>query len=309
MKIKKIMIGILCTTMLLASSLIFADGTKQEVDNFLIGSFTGTVKEINDREDDSQFISLETKDDLPITMIVSKDTYIVENKEIIVGDTVTGYYNANAPMIMIYPPQYNPFAVVVESDNQQVKIDIFNKDLVSSDQMLKLNISEDTQIVQRDGTKFAGNIEDKKLAVIYTFSTKSIPAQTTPSKVIVLSDISKEEEFHQKDLGEMDIIVSNKRINASKAYGNHKGIVMVPLRAIAESLGFQVVWEDKDHPIMVGEDVSITIGVIPNNLEAAAEFSGATSYVPLNFFKKVLGMNNAYVFEGQIVIDNEEEMH
>jgi hypothetical protein len=47
----------------------------------------------------------------------------------------------------------------------------------------------------------------------------------------------------------------------------------------------------------------------PNNPgKNAPELTGERTFVPLNFFKQVTMMNNAYVFEAQIVIDNGEVM-
>lgn len=116
MRIKKIIAGILFATMLFSTSAVFADNTDKTLQEFAFGSFTATVKEINDygQVKGSKFISLEDKEGFPINMIVSKETYIVGDKEIAVGDLVTGYYNANAPMILIYPPQYNVELVVIE---------------------------------------------------------------------------------------------------------------------------------------------------------------------------------------------------
>lgn len=191
--------------------------------------------------------------------------------------------------------------------------------------MLKLNISEDTKIITRDGEIFKGGLENKKLVVIYTISTKSIPAQTTPSKVIVLSETNKDEESPLYDVGSMDIVVNGKKIDSPSAYTikaqNEYGVVMVPLRAIAKGLGFNVVWGGKGENIAVGqvpgENVFLKIGNKEYTnfstesiiLDAAPELHKGTTFVPLDFFKKVLGMNNAYVFEGQIDINNEEEMY
>ena len=93
-------------------------------------SFTGTVKEIRDLEgvEGSKFVLLEDEEGLPANIIISKDAYVLDNAEITVGSTITGYYDANKPMIMIYPPQYSAEVVVVESENQNVKFDIFNED-------------------------------------------------------------------------------------------------------------------------------------------------------------------------------------
>ena len=287
---------------------------ENNVDQFVFGSFRGTVTEISDFTpvEGAKFISLETEDKMPVNMIVSKDTYVVNNAEIKVGSTVTGYYNANAPMIMIYPPQYNPEVVVVEGEDYQVKVDVFNKDLVSSDNMLQLNISEDTKIVTQDGQPFKGELGDNKLVVIYTFSTKSIPAQTTPIQVTVLSEkqAGDTNQVPVGDVSKMPIIVQGKKLNTLAAYTNNNGVVMVPLRSVADALGFEVVWEGKSETIRVGMAATLTMGkdyytfakMAPIKLGTTPELIKGTTFVPLDFFTEVLQMDQAEVSEGQIVI-------
>ena len=103
-----------------------------------------------------------------------------------VGDWITGYYDGDAPVPLIYPPQYRAIIIVKESPFQSVKVDFFNSNLESSDGQLKLNISPSTQIVLTNGQAFSNNIANRNLIVIYTFQTMSIPAQTSPLKIIVL---------------------------------------------------------------------------------------------------------------------------
>lgn len=67
---------------------------------------------------------------------------------------------------------------------------------------------------------------------------------------------------------------------------------------------------------MVGKSVSLTMGkdyytymkTAPIQLGTAPEVVNGKTFVPLSFFKKIIRMNNAYVFETQIVIDNGEIM-
>ncbi|MEW9184550.1 hypothetical protein AB2553_30585, partial [Bacillus mycoides] len=70
--------------------------------------------------------------------------------------------------------------------HQNVKVDYFNEQLESSDGKLKLNISPSTQILLTNGQFFTGNLVNRNLIAIYSFTTMSIPAQTTPYKIIVL---------------------------------------------------------------------------------------------------------------------------
>lgn len=153
-------------------------------------SFTGTIKTVTDFEGakkDLKYVLVEDEEGREANIIVSKDTYIVNNENIGIGSVITGFYDANKPMIMIYPPQYNAEVVAVFSKHQNIKVDRFDKNLVSSDKSLKLNISKDTKIITEDGKTFKGNLSNKKLVVVYGVSTKSIPAQTAPTQIIVLS--------------------------------------------------------------------------------------------------------------------------
>ena len=43
-----------------------------------------------------------------------------------VGDRVTGYYDGDAPTLLIYPPQYQALVMVKDNPNQNVKVDYFN---------------------------------------------------------------------------------------------------------------------------------------------------------------------------------------
>ncbi len=290
-------------------------------------SFTGTVKEIRDSESmkGSKFITVESEGGATSTIVVSSDTYVVNHAEIIVGSVITGFYDANAPMLMIYPPQYNAKVVAVENKEQNVKVDVFDKDLVSADHSLKLNINEDTKIALEDGTVYDGELANKTLVVIYGATTKSIPAQTNPSQIVVLQEkavpplqnVTEEEKAAAiGDISTKEIIVNNKKIEAPAAYMNNQGTVMVPLRAISEALGFAVTWSAESQSILLGNGISLTAGkdyytymkTSPIQLGTAPELVDGITFVPLRFFKEVTRMNNAYVFESQIVIDNETPM-
>lgn len=326
MKLKKLLIGLLSITIVSFSTFtVFAtnnqnikvistvmpirDELKVE-DEFSFGSFTGVVKEINDFTaiKGSKIISVESEEGGPANFIVSKDTYIVNNAEIKVGSVITGYYNANAPMILIYPPQYNVEVVVVQSGDYNVKVDVFDEDLVSKDHSLQLNISNETEIILPDGTPFKGELANRKLVVIYGASTKSIPAQTTPTKIIVLPE---QKGSSIVDVSNMEIIVNNQKIEAPSAFTNKDGVVMVPLRSIVEALGFEVKWNENTQSIMVGKGVSLTIGkdyytymkTSPIVLGAAPELVNETTFVPLSFFTEVMKVDNAYVSESQIILE------
>lgn len=121
-----------------------------------------------------------------VNFVVSPTTYFVDHLMVVVGDRVTGYYDSNAPVPFIYPPQYRALVMVKDSPHQNVKVDYFDSELESSDGRLRLNISPYTQIVLTNGQLFSRSPANRDLIVIYGPATKSIPAQTTPYRIIVL---------------------------------------------------------------------------------------------------------------------------
>ncbi len=285
-------------------------------------SFTGTVKKVSDSsgETTSKFLSVVSEDGQEANIIVSSNTYIVNNAEIAEGSVITGFYDANAPMIMIYPPQYNAQVIVVGNEDQNIKFDVFNADLISSDNFLKLNIGENTEIILQDGTRYEGELANRKLVVMYGISTKSIPAQTTPSKVVVLFEKAVPIEVVPEentadisgDVSAMDIIVNNNKIEAPAAYINEQGTVMLPLRAISEALGFDVTWNSKLKSITLGKGISLTIGkdyyiymkTSPIQLGTAPTIVNERTFVPIGFFQEVVRVENVNVTNSQIIIGN-----
>ncbi|SFB09444.1 MULTISPECIES: hypothetical protein [unclassified Bacillus (in: firmicutes)] len=156
--------------------------------------FSGTVTMISDfsvSENDPaagcyKLFSVDNGFGNSVNFVVEPTTYFVDHLMVGVGDRVTGYYDANAPVPMIYPPQYRALVMVKETPYQNVKVSYFNNQLVSSDGQLRLNVSPYTQIILQNGQAFTSPPANRNLIVIYGASTKSIPAQTTPYKIIVL---------------------------------------------------------------------------------------------------------------------------
>lgn len=275
---------------------------------FSFGFVKGKVTDITNSKssDDIKYITIESNDGSVSNLVITKSTYIVDNVEIAKGTIITGYYDKNAPMIMIYPPQYTTEVVVVENNEQNIKVDTFDKELISSDGFIKLNIGEDTQIISQNGKKYKGSIFDKKLVVFYSWTTKSIPAQTTPTKIVVL-------DSQVGDVSLFDIIVNNQKINCSPAYTNDNGVVMVPVSKIVQALDYKVKWNGKTKSVTIGNGIVLTIGednyiyykTAPIKLGTAPELIKGKTYVPLHFFSDVLNIN-ADIVDGQIVIEEAE---
>ena len=166
-------------------------------------SFTGTVKHISIFPGNRGFavhrqhVWLEDEAGSPVVFVISRDTIFADDMGITTGTVITGFYKAHGFAPAIYPPQYAADIIAVNTDSRSVKVDLFDENLISSDNNLKLNISADTQIVMPDGKAFRGELANKKLVVIYNISTRSIPAQTTPARIIVL-DVSDKGKTDKK---------------------------------------------------------------------------------------------------------------
>lgn len=154
-------------------------------------SFQGTVTMISDfnpgySEGCNKLFTLENEMGTIVNFIVSPSTYFVDHEIIRVGDRVTGYFNGDLPVILIYPPQYQAIVMVREQPDQNIKVDHFDDHLLSSDGELKLNLSQYTQLLLTNGQLFTRYPGGRDLIVSYGPTTRSIPAQTTPYRIIIL---------------------------------------------------------------------------------------------------------------------------
>ncbi|WP_342533426.1 copper amine oxidase N-terminal domain-containing protein [Lysinibacillus sp. FSL K6-0057] len=224
---------------------------------------------------------------------ITKDTLVFDNTgkkvDLQKGDKVLAYTFANKPQKYIYPPQFNPEVVIVESEEVGfVEVDYFFEDLTNTYDILKLNIGKDTELFDVKGEKVeAKDLAEKHLVVFYTASTKSIPAQTTPSKVIVLDD------YPATTVNPVNEEIDN--IIASDSY-EVAGTKMVPLRVIAEKLGFKVDSTGKGAILSKGNmSYTITRGekTFGYNkalltLTVAPTLKDTKTYVPIEFVDEYL---------------------
>lgn len=178
----------------------------QEEEKTVFDSISGIVKEVNESgtgQEKVTNVTIEESNGNPANIIIRASAFNIlgnATSDIKKNDKIVGYYDTTQPMIMIYPPQYNVAAYAVNlPDSHTIKVDLFNDELVSSDNMLKLNMDDKVKIYAQDGSVYKDSIEGKELVVLYTVSTRSIPAQTTPEKIIVLDDNSVQNRVKEFD--------------------------------------------------------------------------------------------------------------
>ncbi|MCL2247843.1 MAG: hypothetical protein FWC13_01080 [Oscillospiraceae bacterium] len=164
-------------------------------------SISGTVESIisaspeADEDDPWHGISVKIIDENGNEAVLNTtaNTSFPFGNEIQEGDTVTAWYATNAPMIMIWPPQYTATVLAVNiPDGANIKVDRFGAmadtdQLLSADGMFAFSTDENTEIILADGTDFTdGDLQDRRIVVLYGMSTRSIPEQATATKLIVL---------------------------------------------------------------------------------------------------------------------------
>lgn len=123
----------------------------------------------------------------PVNLMVTQETYVLEQETFKPGDSITAFYDKNTPVPLIYPPQYQAAVILENDDNAFADFGYYDNNLVNTGQTLKLNLSSQPsdRILLANGQVFTGNPGGHYLLVIYDKATLSIPAQTNPLEVIV----------------------------------------------------------------------------------------------------------------------------
>lgn len=159
--------------------------------------------------------------------------------------TVEVSYHVSTPVASSLPPQMTPAVVLITRPDAvgQVKVDFFDSDGVSSDNTLKIMSTKGTQVLGANGGAIADTgVFGKSLAVLYTVSTRSIPAQTTPEKIYILDrePVTPEERAEA-------LIAAMKPEHVTKL----DEIKYVRLTDITDALGFRAVWDPNERGVTV----------------------------------------------------------
>ena len=303
--IKRMLSAVLAAVMALGLFAGFAATNVQATKQY--GVFSGTIKTVNPVEaNGNQTVFVESTDGQQANIIITPNTARVTGNAPAVGAGIIAIYDATAPMIMIYPPQYPALAVAIGMDGKSIKIDRFDKNGLSSDGSLVIRTSADTKIVTPDGKTYTGSLADKTLLIVYDIVLESYPMQTGPELVIVMNDIPA---INAGDVGSKPIVVNGKTVKAPKAFLAKNGTVMVPLTSISKALGVKVVYfgnSSKAISFRVGRDSYKIPGQKERvSLGTPSVYKRGTVYVPLDFFTVVLYARTAVVTDTQIVIDKQ----
>lgn len=171
----------------------FVSGDRMPFRRNRFGSVTGTIVDMtpartgNRRENGCViFVMTEDVDGNTVNFILMPTTYVVDFETLSVGMMCTFWYDMNAPMPLIYPPQYNAVVVARQKNGRMVNVGHYDSSLVNEDQTLQLKLDGSVDVRTTNNQYFQGSPGNHDLVVTYGSSTRSIPAQTTPFEIVVL---------------------------------------------------------------------------------------------------------------------------
>jgi hypothetical protein len=260
-------------------------------------NFTGVIKEIEKGNNEIR-VTLENKDEMIMILRITDESLLfnsgttksIKKTDLKKGATVEAYYDKNKPMILIYPAQVTPEIVILKDKDVfgEVKIAKFDKDYLSLDGELKLNLSKDTILLNQQGKEIKEKgLQGKELAVFYHATTRSLPPQTSPSKVIALDYVTEGlPEPETPDISKVQEIIKNDHYMKN-------GVKMIPLRKVAEHLGYHVLSQPKvNGALLTLENSSFTIkrgdkmygyNKSIQSFEISPELKGMKTYVSEDF--------------------------
>lgn len=155
----------------------------------VVTSISSIPNTTNDNSACTLMLSLLGSDRQTYNIVLPSESYVLNQEPINRGDTITAFYDTMAPVPLIYPPQYRAVAIANTGSDQYAMLDYFDQNLRNSDGTLILNRSPYTDARLQNGQRFIGTLGNQLMLVMYSTTTRSIPAQTTPSQVIVFCSI------------------------------------------------------------------------------------------------------------------------
>lgn len=146
---------------------------------------TGVIMNISGNDCCNQMIALRT-DDGVVNFFLTPETHVVNSRMLRRGIRIAAFYDSTLPVPLIFPPQYNAVMITILGRNEQIALNYFDSNLVAGDNSLQINVGRNTVVRTLNGQTFSCGLGDRTLLVYYTATTRSIPPQTTPEKIVVM---------------------------------------------------------------------------------------------------------------------------
>lgn len=302
------------------ASYISVDVTVVKTDSDVDGIIK-TTTDVNNNDDQNNTVNLKITDD---TLVYDNLGNKKALSDLTDGSKITVFTGSYEPTPLILPVQYTANIIIINGDKEgNVNADTYLADeegYTNAANTLNIATADDTKIVDKNEKEYKGDLDKNDLIVFYGVSTKSIPAQTTPTKVVVLgeNEIALKQIEAAKNAtpaptaapettaapevteapqvsyaGLVNVVIGDKNVSDVYAKDN---TTMVPLREVAEAAGFTVTWDAENRAVILNDGVySLKIGensyvkgkMMPLTLSAAPEIVNDLTYVPAEFFAEV----------------------
>lgn len=289
--------------------------SRPEVKAGMFTKITAGAAKLSKLSDDATLIEAIDSNDQEVSFVVGSETLVVDSEgkaaEIKEGMQFTTYTYWNEPTVLMLPPRYNPAVIVVENGVGDMANDAgaFKKDAdsdryVNSENTLSIVAGDETEVVDRKGDKFEGDLDGKDLLVFYTISTRSIPAQTTPEKIIVIADSGALLPEEAETASGLETVKKIKIGDSEFDTKEINGANMVAVRPVSEALELEIAWNNDTKTVSIGTiQMGVNFQIGENKYSkakmAAAELSaapyleqtadGGVTYVPVEFFTEIIG--------------------
>lgn len=149
-----------------------------------VQSGVGMLETISERDERKSIVFKITAN----TPLMTKDGHQIGASAVPVKGKLTVFIDSRTPLPMIHPPQVEPLLVIFDQYGKkgEVSVGVFDQALYSEDLKLKLHLNATTEIVNMSGQRIdTKDLTGKLLFVFYDKTTRSMPAQTNPTKIIV----------------------------------------------------------------------------------------------------------------------------
>ena len=256
-------------------------------------------------DDDRLLVSVNGMD---VALNVSEETLAIDSKtglpasikDLKINDAIFVYYSR--AMTKSIPPQSRAIAIVtrVESDKSHAELFTVREIISRADSDVRaLNKEGDLIVTFQKGISMtpykAGqtiSMEDiqvgTQLFIWYEIVAMSYPGQTGATKAVL---VGQEEGLGARavytPMAGVDaaaVAIEGKAIQLNgKKLMDQQGLLMLPLRAVAEGLGFKVTWQGEDRSILLDDGIVKTTLFIGQDsyFKASSQAIGLTQSFPL----------------------------
>jgi predicted RNA-binding protein len=276
-------------------------------------SYLTTLGEVTEINAEENYVIVKNEAD-EIRFNMDENTLLIGNDGASRFELATGKMVAvshSMAMTMSIPAQSYAFAIVEMNETgmgnpiyavvEEVKESENGVVLVTDAGSKEITVSKEAQVLPFL-TRNIVRIEDVKagsrVLLFYDMLTMSIPAYATTEKVVILPELVIEEA---EEIPANVVVLANGEkveIKEDEEIYEVEGVKMIPLRTVAEALGFEVVWDAEGQSInLVKETFSsmIRIGDVEGGinrarlvLEVAPQLPADKTYVPVSYINAVL---------------------